>query len=61
MPFALSIDMANRDEHTEANMKTFFAMLEELWVAAAFAEAGEYESLRITGPRSRESACLLAA
>ncbi len=27
-------------------MKKFFAMLENLWVAVAFAEAGEYESLR---------------
>ncbi len=27
-------------------MKTFFDLLENLWVAVAFAEAGEYESLR---------------
>lgn len=27
-------------------MKKFFALLEEIWVAVAFAEAGEYESLR---------------
>jgi hypothetical protein len=27
-------------------MKKFFALLEEIWVAVAFAEAGEYDSLR---------------
>ncbi len=27
-------------------MKKFFFLLEDLWVAVAFAEAGEYESLR---------------
>ena len=44
-------------------MKKIFAMLEELWVAVAFAEAGAYESLRtkIEQPRSRETACLRAA
>lgn len=27
-------------------MKKFVTLLEDLWVAVAFAEAGEYESLR---------------
>lgn len=27
-------------------MNKFFTLLEDLWVAVAFAEAGEYESLR---------------
>jgi hypothetical protein len=27
-------------------MKKFFILLEDLWVAAAFAEAGEYDLLR---------------
>jgi len=27
-------------------MKKFFIMLEDLWVAVAFAESGEYEILR---------------
>ncbi len=34
-------------------MKKFFALLEDLWVAAAFAEAGEYESLREAPPTNR--------
>jgi hypothetical protein len=44
-------------------MKEFFTMLEELWVAATFAEAGAYGPLRlkIGQPRSRETACLRAA
>jgi hypothetical protein len=29
----------------EANMKKFITLLEDLWVAVAFAEAGEYDSL----------------
>jgi len=44
-------------------MKIFLIMMEDLWVAAAFAEAGAYESLAIKmeHPRSRETACLRAA
>jgi hypothetical protein len=44
-------------------MKKIFLIMEDLWVAVAFAEAGAYESLRvkIEQPRSRESACLRAA
>jgi hypothetical protein len=30
----------------EANMKNFVTMFEELWVAVAFAEAGEYDSFQ---------------
>jgi hypothetical protein len=29
-------------------MKNFFTQFEDLWVAVAFAEAGEYETLRET-------------
>lgn len=38
-------------------MKKLLALFEDLWVAVAFAEAGEYESLRIDKiePRYRES------
>jgi hypothetical protein len=48
---------------TEATMKTFLIMMEELWVAAAFAEADAYESLgiKMEHPQSRETACLRAA
>ncbi len=41
----------------EAKMKKLFLKFEDLWVAVAFAEAGEYESLR-TGnvqPEYRET------
>jgi hypothetical protein len=46
----------------EAKMKKLFIMFEDLWVAVAFAEAGEYESLR-TGnvqPEYRETVRLHA-
>ncbi len=48
---------------TEATMKIFLIMMEDLWVAAAFAEADAYESLgiKMEHPRSRETACLRAA
>ena len=41
-------------------MKNFFMMLEEIWVAAAFAEASVYDSQLITKARPvyRESAHL---
>jgi hypothetical protein len=41
----------------EAKMHKLITMLEDLWVAVAFAEAGEYESLRTgtTQPRYRET------
>jgi hypothetical protein len=57
------MDMINIDEQTEANMQEFFTKLEELWVAATFAEAGAYESLgiKMEQPRQRETACLRAA
>lgn len=57
------MDMINIDERTEANMKKFLLMFEELWVAAAFAETGAYEALRVKKeqPLSRETACLRAA
>ena len=44
-------------------MKKFLIAMEDLWVAAAFAEAGAYECLGIKRelPRSRETACLRAA
>lgn len=44
-------------------MKKFLITMEDLWVAAAFAEAGADESPGITmeRPRSRETACLRAA
>jgi hypothetical protein len=44
-------------------MKKFLVLMEDLWVAAAFAEAGAYESLGIKKeqPRSRETACLRVA
>ncbi len=44
-------------------MKKFLIMMEDLWVAAAFAEAGTYESLgmKMEPARSRETACLRAA
>lgn len=44
-------------------MKIFLIMMEDLWVAAAFAEAGAYESLgiKMEHPRSRETTCLRAA
>jgi hypothetical protein len=47
----------------EANMKKFFIMLEETWVAVAFAEAGAYEALRMseTRPRFWESVRMHAA
>lgn len=43
-------------------MKKFLLIMEDLWVAAAFAEAGAYESpgIKIEHPRSRETACLRA-
>lgn len=34
-------------------MKKFFLMLEEIWVAAAFAEEGAYEALYPEKPRAR--------
>jgi hypothetical protein len=48
---------------TEANMKKFLLMTENLWIAATFAEAGAYESLgiKMEQPRFRETACLRAA
>ena len=44
-------------------MKIFLIMMEDLWDAAAFAEAGAYESLgiKMEQPRPRETACLRAA
>lgn len=44
-------------------MKKFFLTMEDLWIAAAFAEAGVYESLEpiMQQPRSREAACLRVA
>jgi hypothetical protein len=41
----------------EATMKKFFSHFEDLWVAVAFAEAGEYDSLQEKGtqPRCSES------
>lgn len=43
-------------------MKKIFALLEELWVAVTFAEAGEYGALYLEKPRSwrREPAPLRA-
>ncbi len=44
-------------------MEKFPLMMEDLWIAAAFAEAGAYESLgiKMEQPRSRETACPCAA
>ncbi len=44
-------------------MKKFLLIMEELWVAAAFAEAGAYDSrgIKIEQTRSRETSCLRAA
>jgi hypothetical protein len=39
-------------------MKKFFQMVEDLWVAVAFAEAGEYESLRIQKEQLRQKEVL---
>jgi len=43
-------------------MKKFFLLLEEVWVAAAFAEEGAYEALSVEKPRTRaqETASLRA-
>ena len=35
----------------EANMKKVLALIEDLWVVVAFAEAGAYESLHIQKDR----------
>jgi hypothetical protein len=47
----------------EALMNKFIMMIEDLWVAVAFAEAGEYFSLEKYGerPLSREADRLHAA
>lgn len=34
-------------------MKNFFTRFEDLWVAVAFAEAGEYDALRDTQMQAR--------
>ncbi len=39
----------------EANMKKLAIMFEDLWVAVAFAEAGEYESLNQVNMQPRYS------
>jgi hypothetical protein len=63
MSLALSMYIIDIDELLEANMKKFFTILGELWVAVVFAEAGAYESLSVKREQSRssETACLRAA
>ena len=46
MALSLLLTQQIRKTLQGGTMKKFFALLENLWVAVAFAEAGEYESLR---------------
>jgi hypothetical protein len=47
MLIALKSYELNVNLYLETNMKKVFALIEDLWVVVAFAEAGAYESLHI--------------
>ncbi len=51
MLIALKSRERNVNLFLEANMKKLLALLEDLWVVVAFAEAGAYESLHIQKDR----------
>lgn len=53
IPIAISIHKETNSVKQEAAMKKFATMLEDLWVAVTFAEAGIFEAVAISEPQPR--------